>query len=90
MFNLAAQNVAVEDGFDLLEDNELVVDADFGVLSNDRFGQGNILAVLDKAPTNGSIEFRNDGSFRYLPTLILMVRIRLDIHLRVNPVQLSL
>ena len=65
--NLAAQNVAVEDGFDLLEDNELVVDADFGVLSNDRFGQGNILAVLDKAPTNGSIEFRNDGSFRYLP-----------------------
>ena len=42
--NLAAQNVAVEDGFDLLEDNELVVDADFGVLSNDRFGQGNILA----------------------------------------------
>ena len=40
--SIFAQNKAFEDGFDLLEDGELIVTSDFGVLSNDRFVEGNI------------------------------------------------
>ena len=62
-----AQNRAVEDGFDLLEDGELVVTSDFGVLSNDRFGEGTIRSILSREPENGTISLFSDGSFKYKP-----------------------
>ena len=62
-----AQNRAVEDGFDLLEDGELVVASDFGVLSNDRFGEGTIRSILSREPENGTISLFSDGSFKYKP-----------------------
>ena len=65
--SIVAQNRAIEDGFDLLEDGELIVAPDFGVLSNDRFGEGRIRSVLSREPENGSIDFYNDGSFKYIP-----------------------
>ena len=62
-----AQNSAIEDGFDLLEDGELVVTSDFGVLSNDRFGEGAIRSILSREPENGTISLFSDGSFKYTP-----------------------
>ena len=65
--SIVAQNRAVEDGFDLLEDGEIIVTSDFGVLSNDRFGEGNIRSILSREPENGAIDFYSDGSFKYIP-----------------------
>ena len=46
-----AQNIrAIEDGFDLLEDGELIVDSEFGVLSNDVLGAGSAVAILKSDP----------------------------------------
>ena len=65
--SIVAQNRADEDGFDLLEDGELIVTSDFGVLSNDRFGEGTIRSILSREPENGTIDFYSDGSFKYIP-----------------------
>ena len=65
--SIFAQNRAFEDGFDLLEDGELIVTSDFGVLSNDRFVEGNIRSILSREPENGTIDFYSDGSFKYIP-----------------------
>ena len=62
-----SQNRAIEDGFDLLEDGELIVASDFGVLSNDRFGEGTIRSILSREPENGTISLFSDGSFKYKP-----------------------
>ena len=63
-----AQNIrAIEDGFDLLEDGELIVDSEFGVLSNDVLGAGSAVAILKSDPKNGEVDFRKDGSFIYTP-----------------------
>ena len=58
---------AIEDGFDLLEDGDLIVDSEFGVLSNDVLGGGSAIAILKSGPKNGEVDFRRDGSFTYTP-----------------------
>ena len=65
-----AQNKrAIEDGFDLLEDGQLIVDKEFGVLTNDILGDGNARAVLRSEPKSGEVDFRSDGSFVYTPNI---------------------
>ena len=65
--NLHADIVALEDGFDLLEDGYIEVGPEFGVLSNDEFDGANIIAELKSSPENGALIFESDGSFRYTP-----------------------
>ena len=59
----------VEDGFFVLPDRSLDVMAEFGVLRNDTDIESDVASVaqLVDAPTNGTINFNDDGSFQYTP-----------------------
>ena len=54
------------DRYELLEDSQLHVSAEDGVLANDGAGSS-ALAAMVVAPRNGAIVFRADGSFDYQP-----------------------
>ncbi len=60
--------VALDDYFDAVQDQPLVVDAASGVLANDSDVDGDPLsAALVTRPANGTIAFLPDGSFSYTP-----------------------
>lgn len=60
--------VAVDDEYETLEDVELVVSAEDGVLANDVDPDGDELtAVLVDSTANGSLQLNLDGSFVYTP-----------------------
>ena len=69
LVSFAQNKRAIEDGFDLLEDGQLIVDKEFGVLTNDILGDGNARAVLRSEPKSGEVDFRSDGSFVYTPNI---------------------
>ncbi|QZZ21474.1 tandem-95 repeat protein [Leptothermofonsia sichuanensis E412] len=57
---------AVNDSYSTTANRPLNVDAP-GVLANDSDAENPITAILETLPGNGTITFRNDGSFDYLP-----------------------
>jgi ELWxxDGT repeat protein len=57
---------AVNDSYSTTANRPLNVDAP-GVLANDSDVENPITAILETLPGNGTITFRNDGSFDYLP-----------------------
>jgi ELWxxDGT repeat protein/VCBS repeat-containing protein len=60
--------VGTADVYETPEDTELNVDAASGVLTNDQDIEGDSLtAVLLTKPAHGSLQFNEDGSFRYTP-----------------------
>ena len=59
--------VANDDSYTTSEDTTLVIPA-LGILANDTDADGDTLtAVLDSAPSNGSLTLNADGSFTYTP-----------------------
>jgi VCBS repeat-containing protein len=59
--------VAQDDSYTTSEDTTLVIPA-LGILANDTDADGDTLtAVLDSAPSNGSLTLNADGSFTYTP-----------------------
>ena len=59
---------AVADRFSIAEDTLLSQSALLGVLANDRDAEGNSLtAILETAPTHGTLTLEPDGSFQYQP-----------------------
>jgi VCBS repeat-containing protein len=59
--------VANDDSYTISEDTTLVIPA-LGILANDTDADGDTLtAVLDSAPSNGSLTLNADGSFTYTP-----------------------
>ena len=62
------ETVAVDDGYNTLEDTPLVVVAADGILANDTDPDGNPLqALLITNVTNGALVLNADGSFTYTP-----------------------
>ena len=64
---LFADPEANDDGYDTLEDGDLVVESTFGLLSNDSSDGGSLAAILKTGPENGSIVLGADGAFTYTP-----------------------
>jgi large repetitive protein len=61
--------VAVDDAYEVNEDETLTVDVAGGVLANDTDVDGDPLTVsLVSGPANGSLTLNADGSFEYTPT----------------------
>ena len=59
---------SIEDTFEALEDQALELNAAQGVLANDRDADGNpMTAILVASTTEGILDLREDGSFRYQP-----------------------
>jgi hypothetical protein len=60
--------VAVDDAYEVDEDTTLTVDVASGVLANDSDPENDVLkAVLEVAPTKGTLQLAADGSFVYTP-----------------------
>ena len=60
---------AYDDAYSTLEDIPLDVSAALGVLANDTDLNGApLFAVLDNAPSHGTLDLHTDGSFVYTPT----------------------
>ncbi len=61
--------IASADSFNVVENNNLIVDVNVGVLSNDTDANGDSLTIssYDTAATAGSLTLNNDGSFSYTP-----------------------
>jgi hypothetical protein len=60
--------LSLADAYITVEDTQLRVDPDAGLLANDSDPDGEILtAVLDSLPANGSVIIAADGSFVYTP-----------------------
>ncbi len=67
----ATQVLAADDAYSAEEDKRLDVKRDSGVLANDPGDGGDpkrLQAVLETNVTSGTLELRNDGSFRYDPS----------------------
>ena len=63
-----AAPVAVNDEYQINEDNQLTADADAGVLDNDADAEDDPLtAVVAASPLHGSLSLAGDGSFIYIP-----------------------
>ncbi|MGB3533715.1 MAG: tandem-95 repeat protein [Microcoleaceae cyanobacterium] len=59
---------ARNDRYNTVADTPLTVSVDDGVLSNDTDADGDIVsATIASQPSNGSVEFNEDGSFTYTP-----------------------
>ena len=65
--NPDAAGLPTNDQYTLPEDSVLTVDAENGVLANDRDADEIITAVLATGPTNGVLDLAADGSFVYTP-----------------------
>ncbi len=62
--------VANDDQYDVSEDVPFSADAALGVLANDDDAEDDaVTATLIGEPTHGTLEFREDGSFSYVPLL---------------------
>lgn len=63
--------VAVEDTYDATEDFVFVAEPDEGVIANDIFDMtlNNVTVTIADAPTNGTVNLAEDGSFRYTPNM---------------------
>ncbi len=68
--NLPLSSIAVPDNYAALEDTELVVAVQDGVLSNDINPMNTVLsAEVVQYPQYGSLNFNADGAFAYTPNL---------------------
>lgn len=66
--NVPDPPIALDDAYETLMDNSLIVSAVDGVLSNDFDPQGNVLtAILNANVINGTLTLLPDGSFDYIP-----------------------
>ncbi len=60
--------VAVDDAYEVPQDQVLIVGADLGVLANDTNpGTGTLTASLVDSPANGSLNLTANGAFSYTP-----------------------
>lgn len=65
---LDAHPIAYDDGYSVVQNTVLVVDANSGVLANDYSPSGGPLsATIVSGPNNGSLILNSDGSFQYDP-----------------------
>jgi beta-galactosidase len=65
---LDAHPIAYDDGYSVVQNTVLVVDANSGVLANDYSPSGGPLsATVVSGPNNGSLILNSDGSFQYDP-----------------------